>query len=187
MQIVVSQCTRLARIYIEYLDVQHRQVISACTAAEGDVWCVLPLFLHFIRIRKIHQGSRPTTVCHLFRCFDEPLIECPDIGGFGWRCQVAMMESDSLLAPLDATLSACWLRCGQPLPIPTDQQHVAAICVALTWKNCFATSTVGYLCSCRLLMPTGLLILYLVDVTWITWCNIPWMSDLISFIWQCIS
>ena len=109
------------------------------------------------------------------------------LGGFGSRWKVAMMESDSLLAPLDATLSACWLRCGQPLPIPTDQQHVAAICVALTWKNCFATSTVGYLCSCRLLMPTGLLILYLVDVTWITWCNIPWMSDLISFIWQCIS
>ena len=167
MQIVVSQCTRLARLHIEYLDVQQRQVISACTAAEGDVWCVLPLFLHFIRIREIH---RPTTVCHLFRWFDESLIECPDIiGGFGLRwCQVgSMLEADSLLAPLDATLSTCWLRCGKPLPIPTDQQQHAAsaICVALTLKNCFTTSTVGYICSCRPLMPTGLLILYLVDVT----------------------
>ena len=181
MQIVVSQCTRLARLHIEYLDVQQRQVISACMAAEGDVWCVLPLFLHFIRIREIH---RPTTVCHLFRWFDEPLIECPDIiGGFELRwCQVAsMMEADSLLAPLDATLSTCWLWCGQLLPIPTDQkhQHAAAICVALTLKNCFTTSTVGYISSCTPLMPTTeLLILYLDDVTpRHMWCNIPWIYD----------
>ena len=131
MQIVVSQCTRLARIYIEYLDVQHRQVISACTAAEGDVWCVLPLFLHFIRIREIHQSSRPTTVCHLFRCFDEPLIECPDIGGVwiemeggndGIRFLVGATwcHSVCLLAPMWSTLAnsywpaarCCNLRCA---------------------------------------------------------------------------
>ena len=55
-----------------------------------------------------HQGNPPTTtVRHLFRCFDEPLIECSDIGGFGPRCQVAMMmEPDSSLAPADATLSS---------------------------------------------------------------------------------
>ena len=90
-----------------------------------------------------HQGNPPTTtVRHLFRCFDEPLIECSDIGGFGSRCQVAMMmEPDSSLAPVDATLSTPWLWCGQPVPIPTDQHP--AICVAPTWKNCFTAPTVG--------------------------------------------
>ena len=39
--------------HVGYLVVQHRRVISACTASEGDVWFVLPLFLHFIGIREI--------------------------------------------------------------------------------------------------------------------------------------
>ena len=44
MQISVLYSARLTRI--EYLDVQQqdRRVISACTASEGDVWYLLPLF-----------------------------------------------------------------------------------------------------------------------------------------------
>ena len=64
MQISVLYSARLTRI--EYLDVhivqqQDRRVISACTASEGDVWSLLPLFLHFIRIREIHRRPQSAT------------------------------------------------------------------------------------------------------------------------------
>ena len=122
MQIVVSQCTRLARIYIEYLDVQHRQVISACTAAEGDVWCVLPLFCILSASGKSTNHSLPPLPV-LWWASDR-MFRYLGWGWIGLRCQVATM--DSLLAPVDATLSTrCRLWCGQPLPIPTDQQHAA--------------------------------------------------------------
>ena len=38
----VTHCASLT--HIGYLVVQHRRVISACTASEGDVWYLLPLF-----------------------------------------------------------------------------------------------------------------------------------------------
>ena len=59
MQVAVLHCAWLTRIHIEYLDVQDRQVISACTAAEGDVWSVLPLFCILSASGKSTNHSRP--------------------------------------------------------------------------------------------------------------------------------
>ena len=150
-------------------------------------WRLLPLFC-ILSAFYPHQGNpSTTTVCLLFRCSDEPLIECSDIGGLD-RDARWQNESDSLLAPIDATLSTCWLWCGQLLPIPTDQHP--AICVAPTWKTVSPHRPLVSSCSCRLGLHIRswcqgeLLILYLVYVTpRLAWCNVT-QYDPTSFIWS---
>ena len=140
MQVAVLHCAWLTRIHIEYLDVQDRQVISACTAAEGDVWSVLPLFCILSASGKSTNHSRPPLPV-LWWASDQMFWY---LGWIGLRWEVATM--DSLLAAVDATLSTCcWLWCGQPLPIPTDQHHAA-----LWLEKTVLPHQPLVICSCRL-------------------------------------
>ena len=93
------------------------------------------------------------------------------------------MESDSLLAPLDATLMPHFDATLDATLSNPDGSDVVSSCQFLLTsalqsalrrleKNCFATATVGHL----VLAPVAandvallLLILYLVDVTIVTW------------------
>ena len=86
--------------HIGYLVVQHRRVISACTASEGDVWFVL--FCILSASGKSSGSDHSLLPLPVIRSVSDQLSR---YWGWCWRCQVAIvMESDSLLAPLDATL-----------------------------------------------------------------------------------
>ena len=139
---------RLTWIHIEYLEVQHRRVISACTASEGDVWCALPLFCILSALDRSlvfypHQGNpSTTTVCLLFRCSDESLIECSDIGGLDRDARWQNDDGIGFLVGSDwchsvYLLALMWSAlANSDWPTPCNLR-----CADL--KNCFATSTVG--------------------------------------------
>ena len=128
MQVAVLHCAWLTRIHIEYLDVQDRQVISACTAAEGDVWSVLPLFCILSASGKSTNHSQPPLPVlwwasdQMFRYFGVNWIEMRG-GNDGFLVGCSWCHSVNLLLALmwSALANSYW-----PAPRCT-----------LTWKKLF--------------------------------------------------